>query len=380
MININELLRSTGINEGNFISGDIFLIKLIKDIGFLAIILLSLSSIMYTGKFPKSYFFLPFCLLLLGFPVFISIENTGVLHILAGLRWSLPLFLFIFLHDSIDERFMNRVSYFVFAILSLNTLFQVIELWYMPHYQGDTYFNLAARVPGMFSHAHSCSSFICLSYLIIDEFARKEVIRKTGQILSIIGVVLSMSSTGMICLITMMYLKVIRKWKYYTVLILLIPLVVLSVYNYADLLTNRGEGSSEISISTRGMYFMDGLYSTGLISKTFGYAVNLTSMLAEQNFIKTSAADAFYASFLINMGILYFLLLIIFLLFIAIKAQIKKNVFMVNVIILYGLFSFSVVVTEVFPMNLFIALFISYFIKKNHESNNFYIVRCGIRN
>jgi hypothetical protein len=165
-----------------------------------------------------------------------------------------------------------------------------------------------------------------------------------------------------------MYLKVIRKWKYYTVLVLLIPLVMLSVYNYADLLTNRGEGSSESSISIRGMYFMNGLYSTGLISETFGYAANLTSMLSEQNFIKTSAADAFYASFLINMGILPFVLLIIYLLFIIFKALIKRNVFMVNVIILYGLFSFSTVVTEVFPMNLFIALFISYFMRKNNEN------------
>jgi hypothetical protein len=64
---------------------------------------------------------------------------------------------------------MNRVSYFVFTILSLNTFFQVIELWYMPRYQGDTYFNLAARVPGMFSHAHGCASFYRFVYLLFHK-------------------------------------------------------------------------------------------------------------------------------------------------------------------------------------------------------------------
>jgi hypothetical protein len=366
VININEILGSISVSEERT---GLFLIKLIKDVGFLSIIVLSLSRIIYTGRLPRSYFVFPFCFLLLGLPIFMSIENTGLLHILAGLRWSLPLFLFIFLHDCIDERFMNRAGYFVFAILSLNTIFQVIELWYMPHYQGDTYFNLAARVPGMFSYAHNCSSFICLSYLIIDEFVKKGVIRKVGQILSVIGIVLSMSSTGMICLVTMMYLKVIRKLKYYTVLILLVPFIVLSVYEYADILTNRRAGSSESSISVRGVYFKEGLRSTDFISDTFGYAANVTLQFSKLISIEGFPADAFYASFLVNMGILPFLLLIISLLFIAFKALLKRNVFMVNVIIVYGLFSFSIVVTEAFPMNLFIALFISYLIRKKYENN-----------
>jgi hypothetical protein len=226
----------------------------------------------------------------------------------------------------------------------------------MPPYNGETYFGLAARCPGMFSHAHSCSSFICLSYIVIDEFMKKSILQIIGKILAIIGVVLSMSSTGMICLITIMYLKYIKKSKWYVALLLVTPVLVILTYLHADTLTNRSEGSSEVSISIRKEYFIEGLQTTSVISQTFGYATNVIAQLSE----KASAADAFYPSLLINLGVFAFLLMILAIIIVSFIALKKRDMLMVNILVLYSLFSFSIVVTEVFPFNLFFALFISY--------------------
>jgi hypothetical protein len=153
-----------------------------------------------------------------------------------------------------------------------------------------------------------------------------------------------------------MYLKYIKKSKWYIALLLVTPVIVILTYLHADTLTNRSEGASEYSIDTRKEYFIEGLQSTSFISQTFGYATNVIVQLSE----RASAADAFYPSLLINLGVFAFsvtILAIIIVSFIALK---KRDMLMINLFALYALFSFSIVVTEVFPLNLFFALFMSY--------------------
>jgi hypothetical protein len=369
IININELLWSIGLREGE--RAELFTVKLIKDIGILFIILSSIFSIFESRRVPKTYLILPFVFLFLTICILASMENSGMIHILAGLRWSLPLFLFIFLHDSIDKEFMGILSCIILILLVLNTSLQVVELWYMPPYDGETYFGLSARVPGMFSHVSSCGSFIVLSYITIDEFMKKNILRKIGKITAIIGVILSMSSTGMIGLITVIYLGSIRESKWYNILVCVIPLVVLLTYTCADTLTNRSEGSSESSIGSRKEFFITGLKSTGMISHTFGYATNVIIQLSE----KASAADAFYPSVLINLGILPFLSMIFIVMIFLIIALVQRDVFVVSIITLYGLCSFSIIIPEVFPINLFLAVFTSYRIAIRRNSKAYYTLR-----
>jgi hypothetical protein len=358
IININELLWAIGIES---VRGGVFLIKLIKDIGFLLIILFSIFGIVYTKQVPKSYLALPFCFTLISICILLSTGNSGTIHILSGLRWCLPMFLFVFLYNNIDRQFMEKVSYIVFVLLLLNTIAQIIELFYMPPYNGQTYFGLSGRTPGMFSHAHSCASFICLSYVIVNEFAKHKTIKIFGRIFAILGVVLAMSSSGVICLLTIMYLQIIKQRRNYIIFIILVPAIVLLTYEFADVLTNRMEGSSALSINTRKDFFIDGLYLSHIISTTFGYATNSAVMLSEQYFF----ADAFYASFLVNLGILPFILMVFFIIYIGLIAIIRKQNLLLNVIIIYSLFAFSILITEVFPMNFFLAIFMAYLTNRN---------------
>jgi hypothetical protein len=361
VININEIQWAIGIvgERGGF-----FLIKYIKDIGFFTIILLSILGVIHRQKLPKSYLILPFCLIFIGLCVFISMDNTPALVLLAGLRWCVPFLLCIFLYNNVNRDFMESVSYIAFFMLVINLVFQLFELKYMPPYNGLTYFGLSARTPGIFSHAHSCASFICLSYLLINEFVRKNMIRILANIFVVFGIVLSMSSTGVICLITMISFQRIKKAKTYPILILLVPIIVLIVYSFADVLTNRSEGSSESSIETRRDFFLDIFNSTGLISNTFGQATGLPAML-NMDYIP---ADAFYASFLANLGLIPFIILILFVSATGFIAIIKKNTLLINVLLLYGLFAFSIGITEMFPINLFLSVLVSCIIKGKNNT------------
>jgi hypothetical protein len=260
---------------------------------------------------------------------------------------------------------MRTVSYTVFALLLLNTAVQTVELFYMPPYNGQTYFGLSGRTPGIFSHAHSCASFICLSYIIVNEFADNRIIKISGRILAVFGVILAMSSTGVITLLAAMYIQMIRKRKNYLILIILVPVIMFAVYEFADVLTNRGAGSSALSMNTRKEYFINGLYSANILSSTFGHATNTTSMLLDDYI----SADAFYAAFLINLGILPFIFMVFFILCTGFIAVIKRKFMLMNIVILYSLFSFSIMITEVFPTNLFLALFIAYLIYHENEEN-----------
>jgi hypothetical protein len=366
IININEILWAIGLDE-RIVDG-LFMVKSIKDVAFLLIILLSLLRIIYTKQVPKGYLALPLFFIFISICILVSIGNSSMMHILAGLRWSLPLFLFIFLYDSIDRQFMKNVCNIVFVLLLLNTICQVVELFYMPPFHGQTYFGLSGRTPGMFSYPNSCASFICLSYIIVNEFAKNETIKIFGRILAIFGVILAMSSTGIICLFTMMYFQIIRKQRNYLFLIIVVPIIVLFTYEFADILTNRSEGASAFSMNTRRELFMNGLYSAGIISNTFGYATNTAIMMLDRYFW----ADAFYTSFLINMGILPFLFMVFFILCIGFIAVIKRKALLIDIIIVYGLFAFSTIITEVFPMNLFLAVFIAYMCgvrRKKYQQN-----------
>jgi hypothetical protein len=358
-ININEIRWAIGLEEER---GGLFLIKYIKDTGFLLIIILSICGVVLKQYIPKSYMVLPLLVIPVGICLLMSINTEGII-LLAGLRWCLPLFLCIFLYDNIRPCLLRQLSIIVFWILCINVVFQVAELWLMPPYNGSTYFGLAARVPGIFSHPHSCASFVCLSYVFVNRFLPHKTMVVIANILIVFSLIMAMSSTGVICFLAILSLGKVRK---YPALILLLPFVVLFAYNFADILTNRGEGASETSITTRQGFFMDIFYSTELFSNTFGQATNVASMLGKE----VIPADAFYPGFLSNLGHIPFFILIIFMLSIGIAALLKNNTLMLQTLILYGLFAFSTVVTEVFPMNLFLPILVAYSTKYKNDSNS----------
>lgn len=364
IINFNEIKWSLGLSL-NADRGGYYYVKYIKDVGFIIIILLSLiRRIKYTT--PWTYRLLPFLAIFLIVHVLSSIEQSNFV-LLCGIRWLLPFILFIFLYEFIDIKFIIVLSKYIYVIFILHIILQIIECFVMPPYNGITYFGLSGRVPGLFSHAHSGASFTCLTYILGSIFLDNK--KKIFWISIVFSILLTMSSTGIITFIILFLLLHFSKFRYLKNILLLVPLLVYILYLNADTLTNRQSGSSESSLGTRIDIITDTFNNSDIISNSFGLATNAANTISASS--KAFVADSFYASIIGNLGILSMVMSIVFIFFF-ICYNIKKQKYkVVSIILFYVLFSISTIITEVYPLNLFIAILFVFSLKYDNTINSY---------
>ncbi len=365
LININEIKWATGFGDFNA-RGGLFVIKYIKDIGMIAIVGISILQTLYKRKLPETYKLLPFVTIGICIQLIFSNQQPTIV-LLAGLRWLYPLFLFIFLSGHIDKPFLKDVFKILFGLLIIHLLLQTYELFYMPPYNGTTYFGLTSRVPGIFSHPHSAASFVCLFYLCSLPLNLPQKRKYLIEIISFISIIFSMSSTGMIVFLIMFFLAKIKNSIHFRKWFLISPLLVLLLFSNADLLTNRNEGSSASSIGNRKELLYNIFEESELISPNFGLSTNVIVTLYGNSNRNVIWSDAFYGSFLANLGLLPFTCLLITTGIIFIVGFRQKNIFLISSIVLYSLFSFSTIITEVYPLNLFIGIIAAYIINEKNQ-------------
>lgn len=369
LININEISWALGLSD--FTSrGGMFLIKYIKDAGMFGIIILSILKTTNRKTLPKTYAFLPFITIYLCLITIYNIEQPTTV-LLCGFRWFLPLILFIFLSENINYKFMKELHGIMLIVFLIHFSAQIYELFYMLPYNGSTYFGLTARVPGIFSHAHSSASFTCLFFLITDEVVNNKKKKALLTILISISLIFSMSSTGIIIFLTLFLYASFKNSKHILKLFLILPIIILLFYNNADTLTNRGKGSSERSLATRKELFINIFEESNIISNKFGLATNAVAMTNIVSVEKRVHSDSFYATFLGNLGLFPFMILIIGILYALCIFFVEKKTFTLSCILLYLLFSFSTVITEVYPMNLFIGILIAFHLNNKKIKNQY---------
>jgi hypothetical protein len=113
---------------------------------------------------------------------------------------------------------------------------------------------------------------------------------------------------------------------------------------------------------TRLTIFVENFMESSLISTDFGYGTNSAVLLG-----KGEIMDSTFASLVVNLGYFGFFM-ILALIFIAILyAGITKDKMLFVFLIVFTLFSFTTIISEVYPVNLIFGVLMVYFLQKDGD-------------
>ncbi|MDR2010357.1 MAG: hypothetical protein LBQ22_07735 [Bacteroidales bacterium] len=341
-------------------------VKLPKDILIILIAVLNVFYILYNRNYSKRLLVPLFILII--FTLFVLVLSINDLQIvIAGIRWILPVFLIFLLYGTtIDTEFLNKVANTVSILILLNIVIQIYEMFNMPPVWGNNYFGLTGRLPGFFSQASPAGIFGAFCFYLIRYYGTLKY-NKIFLMISAISIFLSMSSMGValfLLLVTVhFFIKSKNEYKLLTIFVF-IPVLFAGLTNL-DKLTGREENSTTISGSARIAVLKEQIVSSQFISTKFGQATNTS-----QNFVRkldldndSFVADSFYTSILTNYGYLFFILFAMYLFYLAIIIFNSKNIPLIMFFIISMVSAISIIVSEIFPMNLLIAILSAYFIK-----------------
>lgn len=336
-------------------------IKIGKDIGIALIIIVGYLHIMLRKKMHKyqSYF--------IFFPIYIIIccyitQNINLC--IAGIRWILPFILIGVLFQYVNENFLKNISRILFPLLIVQIVMQFVELFIMPHIDGDNAFGLAARVPGFFYAPNAAANFVLISFHIIQSFYDNKNIKDITSILVFISLLLMMSSAGTLIFILLIFLRIFYDSKYFKLILLIAPSLLVIIFLNLDTLTGRADGSTVESGSTRVSIFQDALKETSIISNNFGEATNTAMGLnLEDGFIADSNIVALYH----NLGLIGFFYIIFIFFYSLIFNWQKRNIEVLQFLIMFFLLNIPTILFEVYPTNILSSILIAYYLKKESE-------------
>lgn len=306
--------------------------------------------------------------LLFFFTLITFLLSSNLYIALAGVNWSIMFFLIFLFVGVINVKFLHKLSKVLVFILIANTVLQIMQMFYMPASRGANFFGLSGRLAGFYSSASSAGILAAFIYFSIKYFSNFNNKFKTLFLgICVLSAFLSMSSTGVgllfFIIVYPFYLK--SKNKIFA-FIVFVPVILWGITNL-DALTGRTTGSSESSISTRFYILKNQIESSEIISTKFGEATNMAvSMNSNLNIYSKGVfiSDMMYTSMLVNYG--WFITLI----FLGIVFVNVVNVFRLNYVslklfvIMCLLSSTSLIIAEIFPINILVAIYLSYYILK----------------
>lgn len=303
------------------------------------------------------------------------LSSTNFNIAVSGLRWSLPFFLIFLFINIVDKTFLNRISKLLSFLIILNFLVQIYEMFNSLAFRGINFLGLAGRLSGFFASPSIAGAFGGFCYFFIKYFSSFEKKKQNlMMIIAVLSVFLSMSSTGVGLILVLLVIPAFNRFKrHYFILFIaiFIPILMLGFLNL-DYLTGRVEGSSFSSLNTRFDIFYRNFFDSEYISTQFGSATNTAmNILRKENseVIITDAfiADSLFTSILVNYGMLFFLLYCLFIISIIIRIMKTNREVEQGFVLLSFLSSISLIVTEIFPINIFIAILAAYFIKNDYN-------------
>jgi hypothetical protein len=333
-------------------------IKILKDVFVLALFLLAFIFIMKKHKIKNIafVFFLTFTMILF-FSIFLY-ENMYLY--LSGLRWIMPFLLAIVLIGFINEDLLYKIAKIMAYLFILTFILQIYELLYMGSYYGVGMYGLSRRTTGFFQMPTTCGFLVILAFFI-NYFYGNGKLRKVVLYLTPISLLITFSKTALVVYI--ISLAVIKFYK--NIYILIVSVGILLAISFFILYLYIPD-SLTVSLGTRIELLFQNLENMNYFSGNFGQSSNTFLMIKEKfgiEYIEVVGADSLIGAIPVNIaffGFVVFISLYIILVIISIKYNNKAfTIFL----LIYGLFSFTISITEAYPMNLLFAVFLAYYLQ-----------------
>lgn len=283
----------------------------------------------------------------------ISAISNGVVVATIGLRWALPFILFLTLSNWIRSFDSKLPIKWILGGMIICSSAQIYQIFYMPPIFGEIFLGIPARTPGIFLAPNStaffaCAGAACVMTLVPEDKSAKRI----ALVLALLISLLAQSGTGIIAA-TVLILRAItnrRPVTFWTVTLVTILVALMSLNS----LTMR-ENYVELSGGGRLEILADVFQKSALSVSHFGLFTNAAN-LQSANPEDQTATDSLVASWIGNFGamsIVVFGFLSLFVRFGMSTIDWKRAA---PCVLVFLLFSFTTIVFEAFPMNIFIAI------------------------
>ena len=362
---------------GSLLSGEVatevktpIYVKVIKDVGFILIMIISSIHILKKRRIEFNSLFLRIFSLSTIMLFFLSWINLSFSYAAAGIRWAIPIALPFFLIQYVDDVLMNKIAKLLFIILIIQVLMQIYQIFTIGNIYGINFMGLAARPPGIFQGPVSAGFFSIMVLFFIYFFLNSRSVKVVTFVLSFISIILATSGTSIIVYMLFVCFVVLSK-KYRKVFFQISPLFVVMFLPIMIFVAGRGESYFEQSFMTRVNVFTDLLMNGELISTRFGSSTNTVAMYAAMINEEYSIipADSIYSSIIGNIGLLGFFLFVLLFLFLVIYAIRVNRLDLYLFIIIFALFGMTTIFLEVFPVNLLFSIYIAYILRNRFKQS-----------
>lgn len=347
-------------------------VKLMKDLGFLIILILGACNLKKLGKDEFRIFISSFIpLSLLTAILFFLSCKTSLFQGLVGLRWISPVFLAIFLIGSVDENLMRKMAKITAVVFMISLAVQIWEQFIMTPVPASVkdlrgFFNYHRSYDlrlnsGLFFMYHNAALFACAVFFLNYFYAAKTKLRILTLCLIPIHVLLSCSGTLLPTYILANYVAFIKgrigKISMAVFIILCAGLLFALPYLVSRI------GIMGNLIGGRAKPFIEFFHNAKPFSTRFGGGTNAMALYWQKfgGSDKGAVLDSTVNAVVVNMGLIGLFLAIsayiIWLFFVLRSGRPDAMVFT----LIYSLFSLTIPVTEAFPGNLILAVGIAYF-------------------
>ncbi len=348
---------------GNIDSSTMMLIKVVKDFLLFLCVILGLLSIRNRQiKISMYSFFLMFMSIVIS--IYLSIHTVSLLGIGAGIRWLLPFFLFFFI-KKFEISFYIRLTLILELILLLGITLQGYQLFYMERLYGLSSFGLSLRNPGFYLIPSSMAAFAMVTLFFVMHFEISLFRKKLFYILSLYSVLLSASGTGLISFILITFAIFFRKDK---IIIYSLAGIIFTIIIYIFLPSVSGRDDIWTSMYGRIDIFFENIsYLNILFSDRFGSATN-TFVSLRPDLLDAGGsviADSMISASVINVGLLFTILFFYEFFF---RPVFRFGNYFYLYFAVFAPFYFSVVIFELFPINILMFIAFSYLISSVKEA------------
>ena len=286
----------------------------------------------------------------------ISTVQNGPIIAAAGLRWFLPIALIFLLPAFPPAVRTASASRLLLGALSLNVVAQCIELFTMPAVYGWTWFGLSARTPGFFLVPNSAAFFACVCSAAMLAFEPRPAARTAALLVGTASCVLTQSGTGLVTMAVLWLVRFggVRRAGIVLLGLLALPLLFLGL----ESITGR-QDYLRLSGGERIRILLEIVLPVTLRVDGFGVFTNTAALVLDRASTAPDgtvvAIDSFVASFIGNFGLFALPVALLTVRF-AVRSKALDWRRMSPLLIVYGLFAFTTIVTEAFPMSVLLPL------------------------
>lgn len=322
--------------------------KLAKDVFNCVLLLVILYHALATRTNPLSAPALALFVVVVCMAAMSALVN-GPMMAAFGLRWILPMFIFMLMGSwarTIDTRWATIV---LFSGMLICLAAQFYQMLFMPSVFGELPFGIPARTPGIFIAPNSTALFACSAAACIMVFnvSNRAVSVSAASLALLIGFACQ-SGVGIIVAMVLLLRLTMYRLSYWVWVFA--GVLVIGVFPYLDSLTGRA-GYVENSGGGRVDVLLKIVMEAGLGVTNFGIYTN-SANLASQSPELMTAVDSLLASWVGNFGVLAIPAALIVYWFVKSRMPMADWNRAFPCLIVFALFSFTSIIFEAFPMNL----------------------------